>query len=593
MKPELLAPAKNLEIAIAAVNHGADAVYIGAPKFSARQAAGNTLREIEETIKYAHRYKTKIFVALNTLLYDNELEEAKNTAVKLYEMGADALIIQDMAFLEMDLPPIPLHASTQTHNTTPEKIKFLHDVGFARIILARELSPQQIAEIHKISNVELEAFVHGALCVSYSGQCYLSHALTGRSANRGACAQACRSSYNLIDNEGVCLIKNKHLLSLKDLNLSEHLQTLVNAGVCSFKIEGRLKDIAYVKNVVTLYRKNIDKLFFGKKNCSSGKIVYSFEPNPHKTFSRGFTSYFSAFNQQIASLNTAKSVGEYIGNILRVEKNSIILNAQKSPLNAGDGIIFFDKKNQLQGTNINKVEGNKIHIQKIPRDIIGSQVFRNFDFVFQRNLLRPNTAQRLIQLEFIFSETESEISITAVDEDEISVNVCFKKKHVKAKSIEKVKNTIQQQFEKIKEKNFYCTKIRLNPNTSGFYTISELNIYRREIITLLEQKRKQNYNFKQNPIVKNNIPYPEKELSFNGNVLNKLAELFYKRHQVQKISIGYELQKSFEKFALMTTRYCILNELNWCKKNKKSRNLSEPLFLENNGKKLQLFFDCK
>ncbi|MGL4955866.1 MAG: peptidase U32 family protein [Bacteroidales bacterium] len=593
MKPELLAPAKNLEIAIAAINQGADAVYIGAPKFGARQAAGNTLTEIEHAIAYAHRYRAKVFVALNTLLYESELEEAQTIATRLYEMEADALIVQDMAFLEMDLPPIPLHASTQTHNHSAQKIKFLHEVGFSRVVLARELSPKQIAEIHKVTKVELEAFVHGALCVSYSGQCYISHALTKRSANRGACMQACRSTYNLIDSKGSTLVRDKHLLSLKDLNLSGQLKALAQAGVCSFKIEGRLKDMAYVKNTVAWYRREIDRVFEGEAKASSGQVIHSFVPNLHKTFSRGFTTYFADNNKQMASLHTAKSVGEYIGKIQQISKNCLRLSNLSTSLRAGDGLVFFDAKGQLYGTNINQVEGNQVYVQKTLGAVLGGDLFRNLDLVFQRDLLRKDTVQRLIELRFTFTETQDEVSITAVDEDNTRVQLSYPRERIMANNSDKVKGIIQQQFAKIKDSGYLCQEVNFTHPLLGFYTIGELNAYKREIIAQLEQKRHEAYPLSSIPIVKNDTPYPAKELDFGGNVLNTLAEQFYKRHQVQKIAEGYECQKPLGRVALMTCRYCLLKELNWCKRSKSPRRLHEPLFLENNGRRFELRFDCK
>ena len=324
-KIELLSPAKNLETGIAAINCGADAVYIGAPKFGARAAAGNSIADIAKLVLYAHNFFAKVYVTINTLLFDNELEEARKTVDELYLSGVDAIIFQDMALLEMDLPPIPLFASTQTHNYKLERIKFLDQLGINRIILARELSLEQIKEIRQNTSAELEFFVHGALCVCLSGQCYLSHALTGRSANRGECAQPCRMKYTLTDKSGKVIVKDKYLLSLKDLNLSEHLNKLISAGISSFKIEGRLKDAAYVKNITAYYRTLIDDILENKtvyKRASSGKSLFTFSPDPNKTFNRGYTEYFLTDHEKSrANIDTPKSMGEFLGSIKKLTSN--------------------------------------------------------------------------------------------------------------------------------------------------------------------------------------------------------------------------------------------------------------------------------
>ncbi len=340
-KIELLSPAKNVEIGIQAINHGADAVYIGAPQFSARAAAGNSVTEIEQLANYAHKFGAKTFVALNTILNNSELPAAEKLIHQLYNAGADALIIQDMGILQLDLPPIDLHASTQTNNQTPEKVQFLQNVGFKRVVLARELSIPEISTIYATANVELEAFVHGSLCVSYSGLCYASQALCGRSANRGVCAQICRLPYDLLDADKKVLVQNKHLLSLKDMDRSNALLDMIEAGVSSLKIEGRLKDMAYVKNIVSYYRQKIDAVLEGKdeyERASYGKSYHTFEPNPHKTFRRGATHYFLYERQsEMIQPETPKSLGEFIGRVEGQDKNSIVLSTHKTSVN-GDGL---------------------------------------------------------------------------------------------------------------------------------------------------------------------------------------------------------------------------------------------------------------
>ncbi len=595
--PELLAPAKNLEVALAAINHGADALYMGAAKFGAREAAGNSLQDIEKAVRYAHKFRAKVFLTLNTILHEHELEEARKLAVAAYEMGCDALIVQDMAFLEMDLPPIALHASTQTHNTTPEKVKFLQDVGFQRVVLARELSLRQIAEIRTATTVELESFIHGALCVSYSGQCYLSHMLTGRSANRGACAQPCRSAYNLVDEQGKIIVRNKHLLSLRDLNLTDQLQQLAQAGVCSFKIEGRLKDADYVKNVVGHYRKTLDEVFAGQKRPSSGHVDLNFEPNPAKTFSRGFSTYFAAKDKpaNLASLNTPKSVGEKLGRIKSLDKQSITIEFESEALrlNPGDGICFFDKTGNLHGTNVNRAEGNRLWLNNMSDINAGAPLFRNFDLNFQKQLDNSNSAKRLINVEIAFESNENSVQLTAKDEDGIINTQIFEKEYIKSNNSAKTLATIQEQLSKAGSSIFNITNVKANSNETGFYAISELNSWRRTILEKLEEKRDLYYQNEGQSNTKNNTPYPNLNLSFKGNVLNSLSKQFYMRHGVKEIAPAYEAEKPIGEVELMVTRYCLLRELGSCKKDKSGKRLQEPLFLENNGRRLKLNFDCR
>ncbi len=389
---ELLSPAKNATFGIEAINHGADAVYIGAPKFGARSAAGNSMQDIESLINYAHKFNARIYIALNTILKGNELPEAQQLIRNLYNVGADAIIIQDMGILQLDLPPIALHASTQTDNRTVEKVDFLEKAGFSQVVLARELSLEQIKNISSRTSVPLEVFVHGALCVSYSGQCYISQSLGKRSANRGECAQYCRLPYNLIDAEGKTILADKHLLSLKDLNLSNYLTDLIDAGVYSFKIEGRLKDLDYVKNVTAFYRQRLDEILSTsktKKKSSSGNIFYFFEPNPEKTFHRGSTCYFlhGRTEDTIASFDTPKSTGEYIGKINDVTKNYFTISKNKlSPtLHNGDGLCFINKRGEFCGFRLNKVEENRLYPAQMPMIDKNTTVYRNLDYEFSGN----------------------------------------------------------------------------------------------------------------------------------------------------------------------------------------------------------------
>ena len=382
-KIELLAPAKNLECGIAAVDHGADAIYIGAPRFGARAAAGNSLEDIAELVRYAHVYNVRIYVTVNTILKDEELKDTEKMIWDLYRAGVDALIVQDMGLLELNLPPIPLHASTQMDNRTPQKVRFLAEAGFRQVVLARELSLVEIGNIHHACpDVPLEVFVHGALCVSYSGQCYVSQACFGRSANRGECAQFCRLAFYMVDADGKSIVRNKHLLSLKDLNQSEELEQLLDAGASSLKIEGRLKDVSYVKNVTAYYRQKLDSVFKRRKEyirASSGKVKLEFKPQLDKSFSRGFTNYFLFDrNKDIFSFDTPKSLGEEMGTVKEIRGNYLTVAGIKS-FNNGDGVCFLDQTGKLQGFRINRVENNKLFPQEMPRIKPRTILYRNFD----------------------------------------------------------------------------------------------------------------------------------------------------------------------------------------------------------------------
>lgn len=406
-KIELLAPAKNLECGIAAIDHGADAVYIGAPRFGARAAAGNSLEDIAALVAYAHVYNARIYVTVNTLLHDEELADTEQMIWELYRIGVDALIVQDMALTGMNLPPIPLHASTQMDNRTTQKVKFLAEAGFRQVVLARELSLKDIHTIHQACpEVALEVFVHGALCVSYSGQCYVSQACFGRSANRGECAQFCRLSFDLVDADGKRIVNNKHLLSLKDLNQSEELEQLLDAGASSLKIEGRLKDVAYVKNVTAYYRRKLDAIFHRRpeyRPASSGRVRLDFTPQLDKSFSRGFTHYF-LFDRprDVASFDTPKSLGEEMGTVKEIRGNYLTVAGVK-PFHNGDGVCYLDEAGKLQGFRINRVENNKLFPQEMSRLKPRTVLYRNFDQEFDRILSRKS-ADRKIGVSLVMSE---------------------------------------------------------------------------------------------------------------------------------------------------------------------------------------------
>ncbi|HEX9972869.1 MAG TPA: U32 family peptidase, partial [bacterium] len=401
-KIELLAPAKDLAVGIAAINCGADAVYVGADRFGARDAAGNSLDDIAWLTDYAHKYWAKVYVTLNTILFDNEIPSALKLISRLYNLGIDGLIIQDVGLLEHDLPPIPLIASTQMHNDSAEKIQFLEKIGFHRVILARELNFDEIQKIRQHSTIELEFFIHGALCVCYSGQCYLSYAIGGRSGNRGQCAQPCRRSYSLLDRKGNTLTADRYLLSLKDLNLSDHLEKLIQAGIASFKIEGRLKDKFYVMNVVGHYRKLLDVLMnkLALTKNSSGEVTFDFTPDPSKSFNRGFTKYFvNGRGENIAAIDSPKSIGEPIGKVVTVANQYFTIDAEKN-FTSGDGICFFDDEH-LEGTFVNQALGNKIYPDKMKSIKPGAMIYRNHDQAFIRQLENSKTSRKIsVKLQF-------------------------------------------------------------------------------------------------------------------------------------------------------------------------------------------------
>ena len=591
---ELLAPAKNLESGISAIKCGADAVYIAAERFGARSAAGNSMEDIEQLIKFAHKYRAKIYITINTLFKDKEIPYAYNLIQKLYQIGADAIIVQDMGLLELDLPPIPLFASTQAHNTTPEKVKFLKEVGFQRVILARELSLEKIKEIKAKTKVDLEFFVHGALCVCYSGQCYMSYAIGGRSGNRGECAQPCRKKYTLADSENKIISEDKYLLSLKDLNLSNHLENLINAGISSFKIEGRLKDISYIKNIVSYYRQKLDIILDnnGLEKSSGGKSLISFSPNPNKTFNRGYSEYFlNGTASKIASIKTPKSIGEEIGKVNFVQNNSFSVSGNVK-LNNADGICFFDKDTELQGTIINKVMGNNI----FPDEMKGIQentfIYRNLDHEFLK-ILKNSKIERKIGVNLYLSQENDSLIFVAIDEDGIKAQINLKNSFELAQNKEKALETLEKQFLKLGETDFYANSVEINLKEAYFIPVKEINETRRQLIQKLEEEKLKSYTPQIIKIEKNNFPYPDKKLDYTGNVLNKYAEEFYKRHGVEEIEPAAESGINMRGKNVMKTKYCLKHQLNLCPKQTKTKEFTEPFYIyEENNQKYELKFDC-
>ncbi|MCJ7776812.1 MAG: U32 family peptidase [Sedimentisphaerales bacterium] len=590
---ELLAPGKDVATARAAILCGADAVYIGAERFSAREAAGNSMPAIQQTTDFAHQYYAKVYVALNTLLYDNELPLAEKLIHQYYKMGVDGLIIQDVGLLELDLPPLPLIASTQMHNATPEKVKFWQDVGFSRVILARELSLEQIRHIRRQTSIELECFIHGALCVGASGQCYMSYALGGRSGNRGQCAQPCRRLYSLKDRHGKTIVKDRYLLSLKDLNLADHIEDLIDAGVGSFKIEGRLKDIPYVANTVSVYRQRLDSIL-AKKNLhlsSSGSVQLNFQPNLKKTFNRGFTDYgLTGRASSISSMDTPKSIGEFMGVVTDVAKSFFVLDGDMEMHNA-DGICFFDRQKNLCGTVVNRIEGRLIYPQKTHGINVGQKIYRNYDHQFHRTLTN-RAAQRKVRLKMILQETPKCVVLTGTDEDgnQATVEIAGEKRPALKKQA--MMEKIRSQLMKLGNTIFDCFNLRLQTQDVYFLPVSQLNAAKRELVQCLLRIREANRPHTTKAISKNDIPYPEKHLTYMGNVLNSKARAFYHRHGVGSIEPAAESGMDLSGRLIMTTKYCLRKELKMCP-GLKSKSTAEPLILQDeDGREYELRFRC-
>ncbi len=653
-KIELLSPAKNLEVGIAAINHGADAVYIGGPSFGAREKVGNSIEDIEALCRHAAIFDAKVYVTMNTLLFDNELEDARKLAYDCWNAGVDALIVQDMALLNMDMPPIALHASTQCHNIDAEKVKFLEDVGFSQVVLARELSINQIKDIRSKTSVPLEYFIHGALCVSYSGQCYLSHVIGGRSANRGACAQPCRLSWNLENKEGKRLATNRHLLSLRDLNNSKNIEELIDAGITSFKIEGRLKDIDYVKNVTAFYRKTIDEIIERRDDIcrsSRGESNPTFYPNPEKSFSRGFTDYFIHGRQKyIDAPYSPKSMGEYLGTIEKVKNKSVTIKTGKE-LHNGDGLCFLDRENNLLGFNVNGVlETQGIQSQRdtfnvsvqdshvgthrmrpLQRQTVisnsdismatrfkieGSKIFRNYDIVWQKEV-EKSQGNRKIKIDLLFTDTEDGFALSAklhdTDSEYVTTYLSTEKEIANnaEKALENIKNKLSQWGDtefSVETQNI--ASVPAMQNIAYFIRASVLGEMKKDLVEklrsyLIEKHRNErerrdvipvetygrtSSSSQQNSSQRNAI-YPKEHLTYLGNVINKKAKEFYELHGVKDIESGLEKNKSDDELVVMTTKHCIRYANNMC--SKEIGKPAESLYLFNDKGRFRLDFDCR
>ena len=618
---ELLSPARDADIGIEAVNHGADAVYIGGPGFGARASAGNALADIERLARHAHRFDARIFVTLNTILRDDELEPARQLTWQLYEAGADALIIQDMGLLQLDLPPIQLHASTQTDIRTPEKARFLQDAGLSQIVLARELDLQEIAAIRDAlgaatdpARCTLEFFIHGALCVAYSGQCYISHAHTGRSANRGDCSQACRLPYQVLDAQGRFVAHDAHVLSMKDNNQSFNLRPLIDAGVRSFKIEGRYKDMGYVKNITAHYRRLFDEILDERPEltrASSGRCTFTFTPDPNQNFNREFTDYFvNGRKDDIGAFDTPKNPGQPIGFVTRVAKDhfDLMTDDPALQLSNGDGLCYFDQQKELVGAQTNRVESLGDGAWRVcPKDPMaqlhdlrqGTVINRNRSMDWARTL-EKKSADRRIGVWLKLSETADGLQLCVTDEDGNAASARTQLAHAAPKDEANNDAKLRESLAKLGETIFTPIDIVLDVPRPWFVPASVANALRRDAVAALEAARAAAWQrLPRAEPVQPPAPYPEDSLTYLANVFNHAARDFYAQHGVKVIDAAYESHEEEGEVSLMITKHCVRFSLSLCPKQAKGvigvkgTVKAEPLQLVNGKEKLTLRFDCK
>ncbi len=619
---ELLSPARDADIGIEAVNHGADAIYIGGPSFGARASADNPVQDIARLVRHAHRFHSRVFVTLNTILRDDELEPARKLIHQLYDAGADALIIQDMGLLELDLPPIQLHASTQTDIRTPAKARFLQDAGLSQIVLARELTLPQIAAIRAATDPDrcnIEFFIHGALCVAYSGQCYISHAHTGRSANRGDCSQACRLPYEVKDNQGRIVAHDKHVLSMKDNNQSDNLRALIDAGVRSFKIEGRYKDMGYVKNITAHYRVLLDEILQERPElarASSGECTFFFQPDPNQNFNREFTDYFvQGRKEDIGAFDSPKNPGQSIGWVTQVHADSLELETTEptTVLHNGDGLCYYDLQKELVGLQTNRVE--KLRAGKdggtlwrvFPKDPMlgfkdlrrGTEVNRNRSMDWVRSL-EKKSADRRIGVWMKLQETASGLVLQLTDEEGHVAQAALPAVLQSPKDPTQADQKLREQLARLGDTLFTPLDIALDLSQPWFVPASVLNTLRRDAVTALEEARARALQrLPRAQPVEPPTPYPEDTLSYLANVYNHKARDFYAKHGVRVIAAAYESQEEEGEVSLMITKHCVRYSLSLCPKQAKGVTgvqgtvRAEPLQLINGKEKLTLRFDCK
>ena len=624
---ELLSPARDADIGIEAVNHGADAVYIGGPAMGARDKAGNPVAEIARLAKHAHRFRARVFVAMNTILRDDELEPARRLAWQLYDAGVDALIVQDMGLLEVDLPPIQLHASTQTDIRTPEKARFLQDAGLSKLVLARELTLQQIRAIAaEVQQAELEFFIHGALCVAYSGQCFISHAHTGRSANRGNCSQECRLPYTVKDSLGRIVAHDKHVLSVKDNDQSENLEALADAGIRSFKIEGRYKDMATVKNVTAHYRQLLDGLLERRPEYvrgSSGRCTFTFIPEPEQGFNRGGTDYFVNGRQQdIGAFDTPKHAGLNLGHVAAITATHFDVDTSDSgaTLNNGDSITWRDLQGELQGVQVNTVEAVSPNLWRVEPNLAArpgahgtkdlkdlrknTALHRNRDMAWERLLAKPS-AERKIAVDIMLTPWQengrlSGLELTLIDEDGFAGSARVQRALEPARDPDRAAQTLQDQLTRLGTTDFVARDIHLPAEAAWFVPVSLLNALRRDAVSALDEARAQ--GFERLPRAKPAEPpavYPEDTLTYLANVYNGKAAAFYAKHGVKLVEPAYESHEKLGDVSLMITKHCVRFSLSLCPKQTKGVTgvqgtvRADPLVLQHGDETLTLRFDCK
>lgn len=609
---ELLSPAKNAQIGMDAILHGADAVYIGGPAFGARDKAGNPISEIAELVRFAHKFNVQIFVTLNTILHDSELDDARRMVYDCYNAGVDALIVQDMGILELDLPPIALHASTQCDIRTPEKARFLSDAGFSQIVLARELTIAEIAKVRAAvpGDTIIEHFIHGALCVAYSGQCYISHAHTGRSANRGDCSQACRLPYTLQDAQGRVVAFDKHLLSIKDNNQSDNLRALIDAGVQSFKIEGRYKDAAYVKNITAHYRQLLDEILNERPELtasSSGKTRLLFKPDPDKSFHRGSTDYFSnGRKDDIGAFDSPSFVGLPLGNVTQIGANWFELETSETLANS-DGLNYLNRR-EVVGLQANVVERRedteagaiwRVWPNEAMATLPGLQpwvtINRNRDHAWEHALTKKS-AERKIRIRATLTDTENGCELRLTDEDGITATASIAFDKQPAKDVQ----ALREQLSRFGGSDFEPTELVVDQAQQWFIPNSLINRLRRAATEALEAARLAAYvRPPRKQAIEPPAPYPEQTLSYLANVSNRLARDFYAAHGVRLIEAAYENHEQKGDVSLMITRHCLRYSLSLCPKQAKGiigvqgQVRAEPMTLINGSEKLTLKFDCR
>lgn len=621
-KLELLAPAKNLECGKAAIDHGADAVYIGAAKFGARASAGNSLDDIRELCLYAHQFGAKVYVTVNTIVYQDELEDTRTLLRALTEMRVDALLVQDMAVLDLlpkDMKPLPaLHASTQTDNRTAEKVAWLHGLGFERVVLARELSLAEIKTIHQtVPDVQLEGFVHGALCVSYSGVCYASQYCFQRSANRGACAQFCRMKFDLIDAQGREIEHQRHLLSLKDLCQIDHLEEMADAGICSFKIEGRLKDVEYVKNVVSAYSKRLNRIIEKRgddyRRASLGRVTYYFEPDLKKTFNRGYTDYFLHRRQPyIYSPDTPKALGEYVGKVKEIRRGSFNVAGTASFAN-GDGLCFINDEHELEGFRINRAEGNRLFPLRMPDNLRpGAALYRNRDEAFSK-LLKGKTAERKIPITLTLSVTEKGFALSATGQG--IKPTCQVLEIDKQKAMKPQRDNILRQLGKLGDTPYLADVIELEGQADAYFIPSSaLATLRREVVQAIELEHSNEVETSSaQPSVSPTAQLVRKpsgtlewqpeyhKFTYLYNIANTLSKSFYQREGLSNVADAYEVSqgadegsKRNDSVLVMQCRHCLRYSLGHCvRRGGKQPTWKEPLYLRlGDGRRFRLEFKC-